>query len=118
MSYPSNVPFVSSWTLVEALQLHNDLLPVAKAVGFGMGLTGGVLRNCRSEHDVDVIFYPLQAPHGDVGTLKAALENLGMRQHTDRETLVEGWRSRGSADEKHVEVWELDGKRIDLFFLR
>lgn len=112
------VPFTSTWTLDEALQVHNRLLPVVARAGFGLGLTGGVLRNRRSEHDVDFIFYPLQAPKGDVEELKTALKTFGMEPYKDREALTTGWRNAGSQDEKWVEVWELAGKRIDLFFLR
>lgn len=106
------------WTLQQALELHNELLPVARAVGFCVGLTGGVLREGSSYHDVDVIFYPLQSPRGDAAALQDALRAFGMVQVCDQATTTARWRSRGSLDEKRVEVWELCGKRVDVFFLR
>lgn len=117
MSPTLETPFVSTWTLEEALQLHNQLVPIAKTIGFGVGLTGGILRNGRSDHDIDVIFYPLQAPAGDFAELKGALKVFGMQLYMAREMLHEGWRSRGSQDEKWVEVWKHMGKRVDVFFL-
>ena len=118
MSPVLDKPFVSTWSLTEALHMHNQLVPIAKAVGFGVGLTGGILRNCHSDHDVDVIFYQLQAPQGDIAELKGALKGFGMTCHTSRDELVAGWRARGSQDEKFVEVWQHEGKRVDIFFLR
>lgn len=106
------------WSLAQALELHNALLPVARSAGFCVALTGGVLREGSSHHDVDVIFYPLQAPVGDVSVLKDALRGFGMVQRADREAVTARWRSRGSLDEKWVEVWDLDDRRIDVFFLR
>jgi hypothetical protein len=108
----------SRWTLEEALLLFQKLLPAVQAAGFGLGLTGGVLRNGVSDHDVDVIVYPLQSSSGDMMTLKATLTDAGMKLFRSREEMTAGWRERGSLDEKWVEVWELDGKRIDLLFLR
>lgn len=106
------------WTLQQALDLHNALLPVVRDVGFCVALTGGVLREGSSRHDVDIIFYPLQSPAGDIGLLQEALRGFGMRLCADRAAVTARWRSRGSWDEKWVEVWELDGKRIDVFYLR
>lgn len=106
------------WTLEEALELHRRLLPVVLDAGFGLGMTGGVLTNGTSDHDIDLVLYPLQSLDFDVASLKDALVAFGMRPVMGREELHRRWRSRGSADQKWVEVWSLDGKRIDLFFLR
>lgn len=105
------------WTLSQAIELHNSLLPVARSAGFCVALTGGVIREGSSDHDVDVIFYPLQAPTGDVGKLQQSLRDFGMKQRVARSAVTAGWRSKGSLDEKWVEVWDLDGKRIDTFYL-
>lgn len=77
-----------------------------------------MLREGSSDHDVDMIFYPLQAPAGDVVRLQDALRAFGMSQCVDRACTTAHWRSKGSMDEKWVEVWEFDGKRVDVFFLR
>lgn len=106
------------WTLQQAIDLHNALLPLVRSVGFCVALTGGVLREGSSQHDVDVIFYPLQAPAGDVAALQEVLRGFGMVRRVHREAVTARWRSRGSLDEKWVEVWDLDGKRVDVFFLR
>src|SRR5262245_53524787 len=49
------------WTLWHALKTVNDLTPALQSIGCGIGITGGVLRNGTSDHDLDVVIYPLNS---------------------------------------------------------
>lgn len=116
---PAQASFRTPWTLDEALRLCRELRPFLVSAGFDVGLTGGTLTRGRSEKDVDIIVYPLQSNGEATGRNNAreALTRFGMRLFCGREELAAGWKDRGSNDQKWVEVWEHQGRRVDVFFL-
>lgn len=103
---------MSLWTLNQACDLCNKLQDYLAPFGYGVGLTGGVLRRGESDKDIDVIVYPFKRLSSDFDSMYQSLSDFGLkfirlpnenRSYTD--------------DGKRVEVWEFQGKRIDLFFL-
>lgn len=100
------------WTLRTAhdfcCSLHAFLIPL----GYDVGLTGGILYHGVSDKDIDVIIYPLKLISADFGTMYQALPQFGLQFIRLPNNNV------GYADDgKHVEVWEFQDKRVDLFFL-
>ena len=108
---------MSGWTRDEALTLVSALWPSLKAVGYYVGLTGSVLVKGKSRNDLDLIVYPASTTSQDKSLVVGVLMGAGLTRLTSRESVHRRWRKRGSSDEKHVEVWALGGKKIDVFFL-
>jgi hypothetical protein len=82
-----------------------------------VALAGSVLTKGSSRSDLDIIIYPHVKREHDYETLAAALRQQNMTQLHDRNVVTAAWRRKGSFDDKHVEVWEFQGKRVDVFFL-
>jgi hypothetical protein len=100
------------WTLEQAClfcaRLHEHLI----LFGYDIGLAGGVLLRGKSEKDIDIIIYPLKKISSNFNAMRASLPDFGLKfVRLPNENL--GYPDDG----KHVEVWEFEGKRIDLFFL-
>lgn len=113
----------SSWTLEEGLQVTRYLERLFKPFGFHVALGGGVMLRGRSSKDLDVIVYPDKVtPHFDASLHWAivadALDEEDWVQFRDAEQMIKNWRSIGSDDEKHVEVWmDPKGRRVDLIVM-
>lgn len=114
-----NNPTREGWTFDLALEFLRDLDGAAKEAGYGVALTGGVLRNGASAKDLDVIVYPLDSSVRDEQRLKAQFVAFGLTQTRTSEEVQAGWRKQGSADLKRVEEWRwrYGGRRVDVFFL-
>jgi hypothetical protein len=100
------------WTLDQAckfcIKLHDHLMPF----GYDVGLTGGILFNGKSDKDIDVIIYPLKRMSANYAAMYQALPNFGLK------FIRLPNKNLGYTDDgKHVEVWEFENKRVDLFFL-
>lgn len=110
------------WTLAEAQNFCYFLSVVLKPNGYGVGLTGSVLTNFESLNDLDLIIYPLiksdSLPHSPFEHLKTELEKFGMTRILTSEEVTKHWRTKGSIDEKLVEIWKYGKKRIDIFLLK
>lgn len=106
------------WNMDNAQGLIHAILPIVTDAGFAIALTGSVLMHGRSEKDVDIILYPLRSDNCDHLKLIEGLHEYGLTRVFDRESVLRAWRKKGSMDTKWVEVWELNGNRIDLFFLQ
>jgi hypothetical protein len=106
------------WTLEEALELIRSLQdPLARA-GYGVGLAGGVLINGKSDHDLDVIVYPLDSTVQNRRDVERQLIMCGLDLKFDLQYVRKMWAKKKSHDQKHVEVWEdSQGRRIDIFLL-
>jgi len=104
------------WTMSDALDFVRKL---AKVVGphYHLALAGSVLLKGRSRKDLDVVVFPASTAERDEAALFAALEAFGMRRMVDVPGVHARWRRLGSADEKRVEVWRWQGRRVDLFLL-
>lgn len=107
------------WTLDEAIKFCRDLRAAVMPIGFSVGLTGGCLYRGHSFKDIDVILYPLKKPSAfDVGSLREALSRSGhLTCKLNRTQMKDNWHYKGVADDKWVEVWDFNGKRVDFFFM-
>lgn len=106
------------WTLTQAVDFLTRLQAHLRPRWF-VGLTGSVLYSGgHSRNDLDVLVYPASSAHPDIEGLKASLESFGLKLLYDRDVVVRRWRRLGSDDCKHVEVWEHEGRRVDLFFVQ
>ncbi len=89
--------------------------------GWCIALTGSVLFKGSSTKDLDLVLFPVQKPPlwdhvAETEELAHLLVDCGLNRVHTRDVVTARWRRIGSADTKHVEVWEYNGKRVDLFF--
>ena len=104
------------WTIPSARLLVRSLLERLAPLYY-VGLTGSVLRNGFSGNDLDLIVYPSSSVRQDKDFVVQALVDAGLKRRSSREFVKAIWQRKGSDDEKHVEVWEYEGKKVDIFFL-
>jgi len=104
------------WTLEEALIIVREL--EAGLIGWHVALAGGVLHKGKSDHDLDLVFFPRDSTNIQLGDLYRGLHYYGLtRTHTEVDMLTH-WRSKGSSDFKHVEVWATaDDRRVDVIIV-
>lgn len=115
----ANTRYDSAWTRDEATLLLAGIAEELAARGFAVGLTVSVLTKGFSSHDLDIIIYPLQlTAETDWEIARQALVGAGFVCHIPVETVQAAWRRKGSLDEKRVEVWLFNKRRVDVFFLR
>lgn len=103
----------SSWTMEEALTLIRELEPKMSAAGWHVALGGGVLLRGQSEHDLDLVFFPHVAGTANLRALQDVLTSMGWTRFRTVAAVHRHWRSIGSTDTKHVEIWECP-KRVDV----
>lgn len=103
-----------TWNMTAAVAFLRRLEPVLESVGWHCALGGGVLQKGESAHDLDVVVFPRSSKRVDMTKLRNALRAAGLRQWMNASTLRRRWREKGSDDEKHVEVWMLDKRRVDI----
>lgn len=108
----------SHWSRDEALVFLAALAPLLREAGFGVALGGSVLVRGESSNDLDVVVFPFTTERFELGAARIAFQVLGMRPLYTEETVKKRWRQLGSNDMKHVEIWEHQNKRIDIFFLK
>lgn len=100
------------WTLEQACNVCARLQKHLASFGYGVGLTGGVLFHGESDKDIDLIIFPLKRTSADFTSMYQSLSAFGL------EFIRLPNNNLGYSDDgKHVEVWEFEEKRIDLFFL-
>lgn len=98
--------------LSEACAFCQELHYHLSSFGYDVGLAGGILYRGESDKDIDVIIYPLKKLSGNFETMYRSLPDFGLRfVRLPNENL--GYPDDG----KRVEVWEFQGRRVDLFFL-
>jgi len=107
------------WTRRKAFTLIQKLEPELARLGWHCGLTGGVLYNSKSNHDLDLVVYPHCSKTADPRVWQALLRRLGWYRVMTAPQLHRHWSNKGSYDQKHVEVWWVDGdedKRVDIIY--
>ena len=109
------------WILEELVALARYIEPNARARGWHVGVTGGVLYKGQSDHDGDIVAFPHQrgrcARKGIKG-LHQALRASGLSLSWSRKDLTKNWRKRGITDRKWVEIWaDVTGRRVDVLVL-
>ncbi len=103
------------WTLEEGLEFCRWLRPYVQTAGYDVGLTGSILYWGESDKDLDVILYPYNSEKQDRNKLYMMLTQTLMSCTATAAYVQTQWKT---GDKKHVEKWEKDGKRIDLFFMQ
>jgi hypothetical protein len=108
-----------TWTLERGIELARKLEPLLAEVGWHVALAGSVLRDGKSDKDLDLIVYPhLRKNSARPGyrAMRKALMRAGMWPVSSRREVRKHWRAAGSKDQKWVEVWAANG-RVDIFVL-
>lgn len=62
--------------------------------------------------------FPHDTGSVNLDLVRNTLKRVGLTPNTSRAKVAAIWERKGSLDSKHVEVWDYNGKRVDLFFLR
>lgn len=89
-------------------------LETALAPNYHVALGGGVLLRGKSTHDLDVLVYPHHSSHFDIAEIRQLLKAAGCTVLATRRSIQRIWRAKGSTDQKWVEAWWFDGKRVDI----
>lgn len=105
------------WTIAGAFELCRTIEVAVAPIGFHVGLRGGVLLNGGSDNDLDIVVYPHDSTKVRFGELRENLRQLGMVQIRTVEQSHAWWRAKGSLDEKHVEIWEHNGRKVDILLV-
>jgi hypothetical protein len=106
------------WTMGDGVMFIRKLAEVVAPAGYGAGLIGSVLTKGRSMRDLDVVLFPTCiGKENNEGVMKA-LQEFGMTRKQDVLLVHKIWRKQGSQDTKYVDIWDYNGKRVDLFWLK
>ena len=106
------------WTMSAALAFLRELEYALQPVGWHVALAGSVLTQGYSEHDLDVVVFPHCIPTADRDALHRALTNLHLRRTHSGDEMQAHWASKGSQDDKLVEVWRTASDlRIDFIIM-
>ena len=106
------------WDLIDTIDLVRRWEKVLRDDGWHLALAGGVLHRGRSYHDLDLIAYPHDMSRPRRRKLIAGLRALGATRLRTAPEMRAHWRTKGSRDTKHVEVWRTDdGRRVDVIIL-
>ena len=105
------------WTKGKVTHFLSMLVPLLKDVGYGVGLTGSTMEGKEEPTDLDIIIYPLSTVEQSYTTLVQALTLAGLELRFSKEKTWRHWARVGSHDKKHVEIWEFNNHKVDIFFL-
>lgn len=97
------------WTLIEGVELARRLEPIALAHNAHVAIGGSVLHSGESKKDLDVFVYPRKTakPFSWISLL-VAFDAMNMQQRPHEY----------QGDDKLVFQTEIDGKRVDFFFVK
>lgn len=108
------------WNLQEAQALVAKIWEPLAQAGFHVGLTGSVLYKGSSDKDLDLIVYPHKTGEKTLNDAVRALKSLGFVRWFNYKA-VRAARGQGDFeygyDNKKVEIWRYNKKRVDIFFL-
>lgn len=97
------------WTLEQGIRLARRLEPIAIQHNAHIALGGGVLHRDSSDKDLDIFVYPRKTTESFSWTI--LLKAFGALHAAQRPHGYLG-------DDKLVFQTEIDGKRVDFFFLK
>jgi hypothetical protein len=106
------------WTMGDATMFVRKLSEIVVPFGYEVAIAGSVLKTGRSMKNLDVVLFPTCIGKEDEKSLTNALQAFGMRMTHGAERVRKGWGEKGARDTKHIEVWDYNGKRVHLFFLK
>lgn len=104
------------WCNTDSLDFIRSLEYEIAKIGFHVGLRGSVLMQGQSDHDLDLIIYPHDSTVCRAFELHRMLWRSGLIQQKTVAQIHAGWRSRGSNDEKNVEIWTFGGLVVDILY--
>jgi len=102
------------WTHRQALEFIEGLEEHI-APHYHIAMMGSVLHHGWSSKDLDIIIFPHTTAHSDLVEIHELLVSFGMSLRLTCAEIHKFWREKGSADEKWVEVYDYQRKRIDVF---
>jgi len=105
------------WNKTKADNFLSMLIPLLKDIGYGVGITGSILMGKESPNDLDIIIYPISTTEQSYTTLVQALTLAGLKLSFSKERTWLHWAKVGSHDKKHVEIWDFNNHKVDIFFL-
>ena len=110
-----------TWTRESAFTFANLLEPKLSEIGWHCALTGDVIFKIKSFETLAVIVYPHRSikswrPFAEL--LKYDLNFTGLQEALNKIGMKNMWKAEGSTDEKIVEVWQYEKKRIHLYVMR
>lgn len=102
------------WDLDTGVALAREL-EIHMAPKYHVALAGSVLHKGESFKDLDLIILPRRVPDNDPAEVKMLLEAFGMKLVVPLKRVREEWaKKHDSLDTKHVEVWYINSRRIDV----
>lgn len=107
---------VDWWSEKDAAHLVREMKK-ALAPDWCVGLTGSLLTESEGT-DLDLIVYPWDSSRTDQRPVYDLLVDFGMQRTRTVQQMQEYWRTKGSNDMKHVEVYLWENRRVDVFLLR
>ena len=110
------------WTLVSARGIIAVMETHLAPRGFHVALAGGVLARGHSKHDLDVVVFPhckrpMSTARSREWAIRQSLRAAGLVRRRTWCQMHAYWRKHGSWDTKHVEVWVLGARRVDVIML-
>ena len=114
----ASTDFDYHWKLAEAVAFAQYLQPFVLKVGYHVGLLGSVLTKGESQKDLDILLYPHTSAKVDLEGLYTTMGEAGMKRIVPFANVCRVRAQMKSFDTKHVEVWEHERRRVDVFFLR
>jgi len=106
------------WTKLKADVFVSMLTSLLKDVGYGVGMTGSLLLDTASSNDLDIIIYPYSTAEQSQKLLVQALTLAGLKLRFNKRRTWMYWASKvESYDQKHVEIWDFNNHKVDIFFL-
>jgi len=112
------MPITAPWNLDDALDFMRILVEPLKEKGWGLALGGSVPVKGSSDNDLDLVIFPLDKsntpPHA---SFRKVLLDAGLELKWSPWEIQKFWQRQASSDTKHVEVWFLGDRRVDVFVL-
>lgn len=106
------------WTFQEGVDFVRDINSHLQKANCHAGITGSVLYKGYSAKDLDLIIYPRDATKTSRSMAHENLIEAGLTHWIPTSTVHETWRSKGSSDDKQVDIWiTSDNHRVDIFWL-
>jgi hypothetical protein len=107
------------WTLEEGVALLRSLELELKLIKYTSALGGGVLFKGSSSKDIDIFIAPYNKTDTNYDLVINLLIKMGFIRKKTKEEVHKSFDYGNSTNvqHKHIEIWELNGKRVDFFFV-
>ncbi len=102
-----------SWTLEQGIDFIKHLEPHLFPY-YHAALAGSVLLYGKSTKDLDIIVFPHKSNHFNHQEVRECLKKAGLFQRANNISVWTDWSNRGISESRWVEVWDYQGKRVDI----